>query len=166
MEAPKGPLTLIFGCDHAGFPLKELLLPYYRGQSILTEDVGTHSLDCVDYPLYAAALAQALHKNPQALGVLICGSGIGVSIAANRYPFIRAALCVSAAHARLARAHNNANVLCLGARLTPVEEAKATTDAFIKTPFEGGRHTKRVEMLSHMPAEDKNPTGEQFISLA
>lgn len=152
MEAQKGPLMLIFGCDHAGFPLKEPLLEYCREHGILTEDIGTHNLDSVDYPLYASILAQTLKNNPQALGILICGSGIGVSIAANRYPFIRAALCTSVAHAHMARAHNNANVLCLGARLTSLEEAKAIMDAFIATPFEEGRHTRRIEMLSHMPA--------------
>ena len=112
-------------------------------------DLGPHSEESVDYPDYANALAQNLKNDPQALGVLICGTGIGVNIAANRHKWIRAAVCNDGLKVvKLARAHNHANVLCLGARLVENHYAKKALEAFIETPWEEGRHAKRVQKFS------------------
>jgi ribose 5-phosphate isomerase B len=110
-------------------------------------DLGTHGAESVDYPAFADALAEALRDGRAVRGVLVCGTGIGISIAANRHRHVRAALCHDSASARLARAHNDANVLALGARLTGVETAKDCVHAFFDTAFEGGRHVRRVAML-------------------
>lgn len=111
-------------------------------------DLGTTGRDSVDYPDFANALAKALEEGRASRGVLVCGTGIGISIAANRHRHIRAALCHDSVSARLARAHNDANVLALGARLIGIEVAKECLRVFFNTPFEGGRHAGRVAKLS------------------
>ncbi len=111
--------------------------------------MGTHSEDAVDYPDYADVLSQKLKTDPKAIGILICGTGIGVSIAANRHKWIRAAVCnESLKVTKLARAHNHANVMCLGARLVDSRYAKKALEAFLDNPFEDGRHATRVQKLS------------------
>jgi ribose 5-phosphate isomerase B len=135
---------LIIGSDHAGFALKEFLKSHLNNP----QDVGCFSTDSVDYPDIAASLANAWQEG--ALGILICGSGIGISIAANRYPFLRAALVHTPEQAALAREHNNANVLVLGARFIDEQAALACWQAFSRTPFAGGRHEKRVAKLAHL----------------
>ena len=138
---------LVFAADHAGYELKEQLKSYLNGKYQI-RDLGTDSVDSVDYPDFGKSAAEAIAAGQAELGVVICGSGIGISIAANRNPKIRCALCQNEEAAKLARQHNDANMLALGARLTAEEEAKKILEVFLSTPFEGGRHVKRVEKLS------------------
>jgi len=140
--------TIAIAADHAGRPLKAELVRALEGHGYRVIDLGTSGDDSVDYPDFAEALAQALEQNKAGQGVLVCGSGIGMSIAANRHRAIRAALCRDVESARLARQHNDANVLVLGGRVTPTAEACACLDAFLTTPFEGGRHARRVAKLA------------------
>ena len=139
-------MTRVFiASDHGGLPLKSLLLQEL-GDAV---DLGTNNKDSVDYPDFAQKLCREvlLHANEKALGVLICGTGIGVSIAANRFSGIRAALCHDVTTAKLARLHNDANVLCLGARVIGPVVAAECLHAFLNTAFEGGRHIKRIEKI-------------------
>lgn len=133
--------------DHAGVELKTLLLRPLRERGLDPLDLGTEDGASVDYPDYALRLCNAVLSGEVARGVLICGSGIGMSIAANRHRGIRAALCVSAEMAALSRRHNDANVLVLGARLVDNETAAACLAAFLDTAFEGGRHQARLEKM-------------------
>ena len=149
--------TVIFAADHAGRPMKDDLLDWADEQGWQTEDLGTRSDESVDYPDYAERLADRLdklhkdlgvtHLEEGVFGVLVCGTGIGISIAANRYNHVRAALCRQSTDARLSRAHNNANVLALGARITGLEVARDTLYTFVSTPFDGGRHEARVAKM-------------------
>jgi ribose 5-phosphate isomerase B len=139
--------TIAIASDHAGFELKELLKNDIRECGFEVADLGTHDGLSVDYPDYANGLCDWITGHEDSKGVLICGSGIGMSIAANRHPNIRAALCRDGLSASLARRHNDANVLCLGARLTGSDVAKDALKQFLTTAFEGGRHAKRVEKL-------------------
>lgn len=139
--------TIAIASDHAGYQLKSTLVDELTQLGYEPLDLGTHTTDSVDYPDYGHALAQALEDGKAELGVLICGSGIGISIAANRHVHIRCALVHSALEARLARQHNNANVVAFGERIIGVEPAKDALRAFLSTPFEGGRHEKRVAKL-------------------
>lgn len=141
------PETIVIAADHAGVDLKTQLVKELSALGYTPLDLGTHSTESVDYPDYAHALAKEIESGKASRGVLICGSGIGISIAANRHKHIRAALCHGALEARLARKHNDANVLALGARIIGIESAKDALHAFLKTEFEGGRHKKRVEKI-------------------
>lgn len=134
--------------DHAGFELKNALKRMLEEYGFETLDLGPHNDDPVDYPDMAVKLADALKENRAQLGVLTCGTGIGISIAANRYPWVRAALCYDVTTARQAREHNDANVLALGARLIGLEVARDCLRTFLDTPFAGGRHARRVAKLS------------------
>jgi ribose 5-phosphate isomerase B len=141
--------TVAVAADHGGYELKTVLLPELKALGFEVLDLGTHSLDSVDYPNFANALAAALADGRAQRGVLICGTGIGMSIAANRHRHIRCALAHDATTARLARQHNDANVLALGGRVIGPEVAKDCIAAFLTTAFEsGGRHTRRVALLS------------------
>jgi ribose 5-phosphate isomerase B len=133
--------------DHGGFDLKEGLVPVLEAAGVTVLDLGTTSRESVDYPEFADALAAALAAGRAQRGILICGTGIGISIAANRHPGIRAALCHDGLTARLARQHNDANVLVLGGRVIGIETAKDCLTTFLDTPFEGGRHARRVAKL-------------------
>ena len=134
--------------DHAGAHLKGILSQSLKAWGVAFEDLGPTTSDPVDYPDYACKASEALKSNPQAGAVLICGTGIGISIAANRSPHMRAAVCNGGVtEARLARAHNNANALCLGARLVGEVTACDALEAFLNTPFAGGRHQGRVDKL-------------------
>ena len=144
------PSVLAFAADHAGFELKGLLIAYAKDRGFEVIDLGTHSGDRVDYPDFGASLARTMLDDKADLGIGICGSGIGISIALNRFKGIRAALCHNAETATLARQHNDANVLCLGARITGFEDAAACFDAFVETSFEGGRHSDRVAKLENI----------------
>lgn len=137
------------GSDHAGFDLKNLLGNALAASGFNVIDHGTHNHDSCDYPLIAQKLCKAVEAN-ESTGILICGTGIGMSIAANRFQGIRAALCASELQGRLARRHNNANILCLGARITGSELALAITRAFLESGFEGGRHERRVNELNQL----------------
>lgn len=139
--------NLYVASDHAGFELKELLK--IAAPDLPWRDLGPIDASSVDYPDFANKVAEKLRGgDANALGVLICGSGQGMAIRANKYGHIRAALCVTEEMAELARAHNNANVLCLGARLVPKDLAAKILAKFLKTNFEGGRHERRVAKLS------------------
>lgn len=143
MEKP----VIAIASDHAGPELKALLADQLREAGHTVLDLGTDGTASVDYPNFADAVAGALADGRAAFGVLICGTGIGISIAANRHRHIRAALCHTPTEARLTRLHNDANVLCLGARMIGVEVAKDCVATFFTTEFEGGRHARRVAML-------------------
>jgi len=140
--------TLAIAADHAGYALKSKLLKELETRGYRVLDLGTHSSDSVDYPDYAQAMARAIESGEVRRGVLICGTGIGIAIAANRHRAVRAAVCHDVSSARLARRHNDANVLALGARLTGDEVAKDCLAAFLETEFEGGRHARRVAKMS------------------
>jgi len=140
--------TVAMACDHAGYQMKAELkdLLAKRGYEVL--DLGTDGPESVDYPDFADALAAAIREGRAQRGVLICGTGIGISIAANRHRGIRAALCSDPTSARLSREHNDANVLALGARVVGIEIAKDCLTSFLDTPYEGGeRHSRRVSKL-------------------
>ena len=139
--------TIAIACDHGGFDLKETFkgILLERGFEVL--DLGANSTDSVDYPDYGSALATEIEKGTVEKGILICGSGIGISIAANRNPAVRAAVCHSGLTARLARQHNDANVLSIGARIIGLETAIDCLNEFLNTEFEGGRHARRVAKL-------------------
>jgi ribose 5-phosphate isomerase B len=133
--------------DHAGYEFKDALASYLREKGYDVIDLGTNSPDSVDYPVYAKKLCSSVLSGECEKGILVCGTGIGMSIAANRHKGIRAALCTIPEYARLAREHNNANVLCLGARFVGFDEAVKITDVFLNTEFLGGRHQNRVNQL-------------------
>lgn len=140
--------AIALAADHGGYELKALLVKDLTDAGIAVVDLGTNAADSVDYPDYADRLAAALKDGRAARGVLICGTGIGISIAANRHRHIRAALCHDETTARLCRQHNDANVLTLGARVIGPEVARACLKVFLSTKFEGGRHERRVAKLA------------------
>jgi ribose 5-phosphate isomerase B len=142
------PLAVALGADHAGFALKDTLAAALRAEGFAVHDLGTTGTDPVDYPDYAHRVAAAVADGTVQLGVLVCATGIGMSIAANRNPAIRCAVAHDVTTARLSRAHNNANVLALGARVIGEVVALDCLRAFIGTGFDGGRHTPRVAKLS------------------
>jgi ribose 5-phosphate isomerase B len=138
--------------DHAGFSLKEILRGELAAQDYDVDDLGTYAEDSVDYPDFAEAVAMAIKNGAAERGVLVCGTGIGIAIAANRFPWVRAGVCHDATSARLTRAHNDANVIAMGARLIGSETAKDCLKVFLETPYEGGRHARRVDKLSSLPS--------------
>ncbi|HOX45327.1 MAG TPA: ribose 5-phosphate isomerase B [Myxococcota bacterium] len=140
-------LPVAVASDHGGLGLKGLVVARLQAWGHQVEDLGTQGTASVDYPDFAARLAAGVVAGRYRLGVLVCGTGIGMSIMANRFRGVRAAVCGSAYTARMARAHNDANVLCLGERVTGPGEAEDILRAFLDTPFEGGRHARRVEKL-------------------
>lgn len=135
------------GSDHAGFVAKEEIKKYLQEEGIEFEDFGTFSTDSCDYPDYARKVAEAVSRGDCMRGVLCCGSGIGVSIVANKVRGVRAALCHDVETARLSRQHNDSNVICFAARTTPAETIQEMLDAWLKTDFEGGRHKNRVDKI-------------------
>jgi ribose 5-phosphate isomerase B len=140
--------TVVLASDHAGVELKADLVKWLTGEKLEVLDLGPFGPESVDYPDYAAALAGAIRDGRAGCGVLICGSGIGISIAANRHPGVRAALCHDVTSARLAREHNDANVIALGARLIGPEVARDCVAAFLATAFAGGeRHARRIAKM-------------------
>lgn len=143
-------MVIALAADHAGYELKQTLVAHLQSKGYQVKDFGPSSDASIDYPDKARELTQAIRSGVAEMGILVCGSGIGMCIAANRVPGIRAALAPTLEHALLGRAHNNANVLCLGSRLTPPELALSITEAFLSTPFEGGRHQGRIEKLESM----------------
>ena len=138
--------TIFIGSDHAGIDLKNDLLLYLKELGRQIEDCGVFSKESSDYPTIAYKVCAGVLKK-SASGILVCGSGIGMSMAANRCKGIRAALCTHEFHARLSRSHNDANVLCLGARVTATALACELAKLFLETPFEGGRHERRVALI-------------------
>lgn len=140
---------IVIASDHAAIELKAALVGYLRDGGHEVTDLGPDSADSVDYPDYGYKLAEAIAAGRGTFGVALCGSGIGISISVNRHPACRCARVDEPLSAALARRHNDANVIAMGARLTGTDMAKACLDAFLSTPFEGGRHERRVDKLSH-----------------
>jgi ribose 5-phosphate isomerase B len=135
--------------DHAALEMKTLLIEHLRSGGYEVLDLGTTSTDSVDYPDYGYRMADAIASGRADKGVALCGSGVGISISVNRHPACRCALVSESLSARLARQHNDANVLALGARLIGIEQARACVEMFLATPFDGGRHQRRVDKLSN-----------------
>lgn len=138
-------------CDHGGINLKNALITELENQGLEVLDLGCDGQTSVDYPDYAYKLAHAIQNDDAARGIAICGSGIGISIAMNRFNHIRCALVHDALGARMSRQHNDANVIAFGDRMIGIETAKDCLTTFLETEFEGGRHARRVEKLSHPP---------------
>ncbi len=143
-------MKIALAADHAGFPLKAEIARYLAQQAIPFEDFGTSSTDSVDYPDFADEVATRVSAGTFDVGILICGTGVGMAIAANKVVGIRAAPICDIETARLSREHNNANVLTLGARVTPVDRALAIVHTFLETPFAGGRHLRRIEKIARL----------------
>ena len=139
---------IALGCDHGGFNLITAIKAYFDKEGIAYKDYGTYSEESVDYPVYAAKVANAVTSGECELGILCCGTGIGISMAANKFKGIRAAVVNNEFGAEMTRRHNHANILCMGGRVTTVENAIKYTKLFLSTPEEGGRHDKRVAMLT------------------
>lgn len=148
---------IAFSADHAGYILKNELIALAREKGFEVLDLGVNDGNSVDYPDMADALAAVLAMGRAEIGVIVCGSGIGISMAANRHRHIRAALCHDVTTARLAREHNDANVLALGARTTGIAVARDCLETFLATPFEGGRHARRVAKLGRLPVAGEPP---------
>ena len=140
-------MRIAIGSDHAGYELKEQLKQYLLDSNYEVIDVGCNSLDSVDYPTFGFKVGEAVVNNEATYGVVVCGSGIGISIAANKVQGIRCANVFVDDHARLARLHNNANVIAFGARFLSFEQASNMLKIFLETEFEGNRHIKRVDLL-------------------
>ena len=141
---------VVFGSDHAGLALRAEAVKVAREQGFEAEDLGPFSSDSVDYPDYARQVSEAVVAGRARLGVLVCGTGIGMSIAANKVKGVRAAHCTTEYEARMARGHNDANVLCIGERVVGLGLGGAIVKAFLETPFEAGRHARRVEKMKGM----------------
>ena len=140
--------SIALGADHGGFELKEIIKKHLQAQAqYVVNDLGTYSQDSVDYPVFAKAVAEEVVGAKAAFGILVCGTGIGISIAANKIAGIRAALVHDEFTARMSREHNNANVLCLGGRTTDSLKALKLVDIFLGTLFEGGRHQRRLDEI-------------------
>lgn len=137
-------MQLLVGADHAGLPLKEALVAHLRAQGHEVNDLGTHAPDSVDYPDFAHRVASGVANGDAPLGLLVCGSGVGMSITANKHAGVRAVVCSEPYSAKMGRRHNDANVLCLGARVVGVDLAIDILEAFLAAEFEGGRHARRV----------------------
>jgi len=135
------------GTDHAGYEVKDFVIDILNKNGIEVEDLGTYSKESVDYPDFAHKVANAISKDKNAKGILICGSGIGMSLAANKHKGIRAALCHDHYTAKMARLHNDANILCFGARIVGLGEIESILEAWLNTEFEGGRHQRRVDKI-------------------
>ncbi len=143
-------LKIAIASDHGGFALKEKIKEHLLKRGFSVEDLGTYSEESVDYPVYGKACGEAVASGKADLGVVICGTGIGISIAANKIKGIRCGLCTSVEMAHLTKQHNNANILALGGRTTGVDLAVKIVDEWLDTEYEGGRHQRRVEMLDRM----------------
>lgn len=146
---------IAIGCDHGGFEMKNELVDYLKEQGFEVGDLGIYERVSVDYPVIAQKVALAVSSGEYPLGILVCGTGIGMSLAANKVKGIRAAACSEVYSAKFTRLHNNANILCLGGRVIGPETAKIMVDAFVNTEFEGGRHQRRVDMIDAIERGEK-----------
>lgn len=147
-------MKLAIASDHGGFSLKQEIIHYLREKKIEVMDLGNHGQDSVDYPDYAIQVAEMVSKGDADAGILVCGTGIGMCIVANKFRNVRAALVSDEFTARMSREHNNANVLCLGGRVQKPETARELVKIWLETKFEGGRHQRRLEKISEI--EKKN----------
>ena len=143
-------MKISIGSDHAGYKLKELLKDYLVEEGYEVLDKGTNSTESVDYPDFGHAVGKSVSSGEADFGVVVCGSGIGISLAANKVPGVRAALCSEPLSAELSRKHNDANVVSVGARLIGLDMAKKILDTFLNTEFEAGRHERRVNMIEEV----------------
>ena len=143
-------MRVALGSDHGGYELKETIRKHLEAQRLEVQDLGTHTTASVDYPAYGFAVGNAIIKGEADLGIAICGTGQGISMAANKITGIRSAVCSETFSARMAREHNNANVLSLGARVIGAGLALDIVDIFLKTEFAGGRHAHRVDLISNI----------------
>ena len=141
-------MRIAIGADHGGYELKQHIAEFLIAQGYETNDLGTHSLESVDYPDFAELVARAVARGEAERGIVICGTGIGVSMSANKVRGIRAALCTDCYMARMAREHNDAQVLCLGARVLGVGSAMEIVQVFLSSEFQGGRHARRVGKIN------------------
>lgn len=139
---------IAIGCDHGGLQIKNAVINYLKENAIDYHDFGCYTEESVDYPVYAYQVAKAVADGIAELGIICCGTGIGVSMAANKVKGIRAAVCTDEFCAEMTRRHNNANVLCMGGRVIDEEKAVKLASIFLNTPFDGGRHEKRVNMIT------------------
>ena len=142
-------MKIVIGCDHAGFAIKNAVKAHLESKGIELIDVGTNSAESCHYPVYAHALCETILGGKADLGILICGTGIGMSMAANKHKGIRAACCSDTFSARLTRIHNNANVICIGERVLGEGLAFDIIDAFVSAEFEGGKHQRRISMFEN-----------------
>ena len=149
-------MKIAIGCDHGGFELKEAVKKFLAENGYEYQDFGTHDTQSCDYPDIAVPVAKAVAAGEFDRGILICGTGIGMSMAANKHRGIRAAACSDTFSARLTRMHNNANVLCFGERVVGMGLALDLVDAFIDAEFEGGKHERRVDMITQIEASESN----------
>ncbi|WP_297455178.1 ribose 5-phosphate isomerase B [Persephonella sp.] len=147
-------MKVAIGSDHAGFDYKEIVKKHLEEKGFEVIDKGTYSKESVDYPIFGEAVAQAVASGEADRGIVICGTGIGISISANKVKGIRAALCTNEYMARMARKHNDANILAFGARVLGIDVALGIVDVFFETEFEGGRHERRVNEIKNI--EEKN----------
>ena len=138
---------LVIASDHGGYALKQELMEHLRARNVEFEDIGTYTADSCDYPVYAEAAARGVAEGKYEKGILVCGTGIGMSLAANKIPGIRCALLSDCFSAEMCRAHNDANMISLGGRVVGGELAKRMVDLFLDTPFLGGRHARRVDLI-------------------
>jgi len=145
--------NILIASDHAGFALKEKLEKYLTQKGFKVKDLGTHSEESCDYPVFAAELARKISQKKFKQGVLICKTGIGNSIVANRFKGVRASLCCNAEVAKLTRQHNDSNVLVLGSGFISTAEAKKILNAWLNTEFEGGRHQRRIDLIKNIERE-------------
>tara|TARA_Y100000768_G_scaffold290097_1_gene224183 strand:- start:4186 stop:4617 length:432 start_codon:yes stop_codon:yes gene_type:complete len=143
-------MKIVIAGDHAAFDVKSTVITYLKSKGLSVEDLGTNSYDSVDYPVYGQMVAKHILAGNSHRGIIICGTGIGISIAANRFNNIRAALCSTEVDAEMARKHNNSNVLALGARTTDIEKIKSIIDVWLSTDFEGGRHQNRLALIDEI----------------
>jgi len=148
--------SIIIGADHAGFSLKERLKDFLAERGLDVVDEGTYSDEPVDYPDFGRKVAESVSSGRMKRGILVCGSGIGMSITANRFPGVRGALCLDAEAARLSRKHNDSNVLILAGRRTDYETAKEIVTVWLETDFEGGRHQRRLDKIEAIGREIRN----------
>jgi len=149
-------MKIIIGCDHAGWELKEILVPYLKNLHHEVEDIGTYSSDAVDYPHYAARVARAVAAGESDRGILVCGSGLGMCMVANRIPGARAVHVTGSYAAKMSRRHNDSNILCLGGRFLGRDLAIDIVDVWLNEAFEGGRHQRRVELIEHLTQTDSS----------
>ncbi len=140
-------MIIAIGNDHAGVAYKNAIIDYLQNNNIKVINFGTDTTESVDYPDFGHAVAKALEEQKASLGILICGSGNGIAMTANKHPHIRCAVCWTKELSALARAHNNANVISIPARFTAIEQAVEIVKTFLNTPFEAGRHLKRIEKI-------------------
>jgi ribose 5-phosphate isomerase B len=157
MAEPSNKPRIAIGSDHAGFPIKEEIRKHLESAGYAVDDQGTSSEDSVDYPDYGKAVGERVAAKQDDLGIVVCGSGIGISIAANKVPGIRAALAHNVLTAQLAREHNDANVLAIGARIVTPAVALEMVQTFLTTPYAGGRHQRRLDKITQIENESATP---------